>query len=62
MDLYLEPKEMELLQHLLAQRLEDLQRAIHHTDSRSYRAELKTDEALLAGILAKVKAPQAIGI
>ena len=62
MDLYLEHRELELLQHLLVQRLEDLQRAIHHTDSRSFRTELKADEALLRGILAKVQAPARMGM
>ena len=41
MDLYLESKESELLQRLLAHRLEELHRAIHHTDRRAFKAELK---------------------
>ncbi len=62
MDLYLDCKESELLHRLLAHRLEELRREIHHTDRRAFKAELKTEETLLEHVLAKVKAPAAIGI
>jgi hypothetical protein len=62
MDVYLDSKEMDLLMSLLTHRLEDLHREIHHTDSRSFKAELKADEGTLMGILTKLKTPAAIGI
>ena len=62
MDLYLNAKEMELLTGLLERRLDDLRREIHHTDSRAFREALKADEALLGGLLEKVKTPSAMGI
>jgi hypothetical protein len=62
MDVYFDTKEMELLMGLLEHRLEDLQREIHHTDRRSFKAELKADEGVLRGILAKLKVPAAMGI
>ncbi len=62
MDVYLDTKEVELLMDVLEYRLEDLRREINHTDSRSFKAELKTDEALLQGIQTKLKTPAAMGI
>ena len=62
MDLYLESKESELLQRLLAHRREELHRAIHHTDRRAFKAELKAEETVLERLLQKVKTPSAIGI
>lgn len=62
MDLYLEQRETELLMRLLEHRLEDLQHEIHHTDTRAFKADLKADEALLRGILGKLKVPANIGI
>jgi hypothetical protein len=62
MDLYLDAKEAELVQRVLAHVLEDLHREINHTDRRAFKAELKAEEALLQRILDKVKQPAAIGI
>ena len=62
MDVYLDTKEMELLQRILGRYLEDLQREINHTDSRHFKAGLKVDEALMQGILGKLKSPAAMGI
>ncbi|WP_291272043.1 hypothetical protein [Geothrix sp.] len=62
MDVYLDPKETELVMGLLEHRLEGLQREIHHTDSRSFKAELKAEEALAQEVLAKLKTPAAMGI
>ena len=62
MDLYLNPKETELLESLLERYLEDIRREIHHTDSRSFKADLKSDEALLRGIQGKLKVPAPMGI
>ena len=62
MDLYLDTKESELVQRLLAHRLEELHREIHHTDRRAFKAELKAEEAVLEHLLQKVKTPSAMGI
>lgn len=62
MDVYFDSKEMDLLMGILDHRLEDLRREIHHTDSRAFRAELKEDEALIRGLLVKLKAPAPMGI
>ena len=62
MDLYLDAKETELLATLLQRCLDDLHREIHHTDTRAFKAALKDDEAVLQGILEKVKTPSAMGI
>lgn len=62
MDLYLDAKESELLTRRLEHSLDELRREIHHTDSRPFKEGLKSDEALLQGILAKLKTPAAMGI
>ncbi len=62
MDLYLNAKEAALVQRILVHRLEDLRREIHHTDSRSFRADLKAEESLLHALLDKLKVPSAMGI
>ena len=62
MDLYLDSRETELLTIILEHRLAEFPRAIHHTDSRTFKAELKADELLLQNILAKLNAPAAMGI
>lgn len=62
MDLYLDARETELLIAVLEAHLEDLHREIHHTDTRAFKAELKTQEFLLQGLLARLKTPVAIGI
>lgn len=62
MDVYLDTKEMELLMGLLERRIEGLHREIHHTDSRSFKADLKAEDALVHSMLAKLKMPAAMGI
>jgi hypothetical protein len=62
MDLYLNAKETELLNGLLERYLEDLRREIHHTDRASFKAALKSDEALMRNLLEKLKTPAAMGI
>lgn len=62
MDLYLDAKETQLLLGLLERDLEELHREINHTDNRSFKADLKADEALMQGILGKLKTPMAMGI
>lgn len=62
MDLYLDARETQLLTGLLERDLEELRREIHHTDTRSFKADLKADEALMQGILGRLKTPMAMGI
>jgi len=62
MDLDLTPRETELMTRLLEYRLGGLRREINHTDSRAFKAGLKADEALIEGILARLKAPAAMGM
>ncbi|MBK9795458.1 MAG: hypothetical protein IPP58_02985 [Holophagaceae bacterium] len=62
MEVFLDPKELELLQRVLDNRLEDLRREIHHTDSRIFKAQLRADEARMEGILAKLRVQAAMGI
>ena len=62
MDVDLDTREMELLMSILEHRLEDLHREIHHTDSRSFKIDLKAHEAILYGILTKLRTPAAMGI
>lgn len=62
MDVYLDTKEMDLLMGILEHRLEDLRREIHHTDTRAFRVQLKEDEAIIRGVLTKLKTPAAMGI
>jgi hypothetical protein len=62
MELYLDAKETELLMRLLDRSLEDIQREINHTDHAAFKAGLKVDQSLMQGILAKLKAPAAMGI
>jgi hypothetical protein len=62
MDLYLDTRETELLMGLLNRYLEGLRREIYHTDRAAFKKELKADEALMQGILGKLKTPMAMGI
>jgi len=62
MDFDLTSRESELLLRLLEYRLGELRREIHHTDSRAFKAGLKADEALIEGLLAKLKTPAAMGM
>jgi hypothetical protein len=62
MDLYLDAKETELLTGLLQRCLDDLRREIHHTDTRAFKEALRADEALLSGLLEKVKTYTVMGI
>ena len=62
MDLYLDIKETELLARLLDRYLEDIRREINHTDRASFKAVLKSDEALMQNLLIRLKTPAALGI
>ena len=62
MDINMDAKEMEFLMRVLGRYLEDLRREIHHTDNRAFKSGLKADEALMEGILGKLRAPAAMGI
>jgi len=62
MELYLDAKETDLLMRLLDRSLEDIRREIHHTDHAAFKAGLKVDQELMHGIIAKLKAPAAMGI
>ncbi|HEY3271750.1 MAG TPA: hypothetical protein VGJ89_11110 [Geothrix sp.] len=62
MELYLDAKETDLLLRLLDRSLQDIQREINHTDHAAFKAGLKVDQNLMHGILAKLKAPAAMGI
>lgn len=62
MDINMDAKEMEFLMRVLGRYLEDLHREIHHTDNRAFKSGLKADEALMEGILGKLRAPAAMGI
>jgi hypothetical protein len=56
MELTLSRDEAELLEGLLERCLADLREEIYHTDRAAYKADLKADEALMRGILAKLAA------
>jgi hypothetical protein len=62
MELYLDAKETDLLMRLVNRSLEDIQREINHTDHAAFKARLKADQNLMLGLLAKLKAPAAMGI
>ncbi len=62
MDLHLDSREAALLARVLSHRLEELRREIHHTDSRSFKAELKAEEALLDSLLGRLQAPALMGM
>jgi len=57
MEFTLTPQEAERLGGLLERALTDLRREINHTDRGAFKAGLKVDEALLLGILAKLRVP-----
>lgn len=56
MEIILEQDEAELLSGMLRSALADLREEIHHTQISAYKADLKLDEVLLRGILAKLSA------
>ncbi len=60
MQLNLNPQETELLSRLLEAALTDLGREIHHTDRGAFKAALKADEALLEGIVERLRVPTPI--
>jgi len=55
MELHLSPEEVELLRRILANQLPELRGEIIHTERYSLRQELKRDEALLKGLLARLE-------
>lgn len=54
MEIELTTEEARLLEEVLDRTISDLRQEIRHTDQTAYKEELKADEALLKGILAKV--------
>jgi hypothetical protein len=62
MQLDLNDKEMSLLVELLVRGQEELRREIHHTDSRAFKLGLKTNEALVEGLLVKLRTPADVGM
>lgn len=51
MHLDLDPSETRTLEDLVSRRLEELQRELHHTDSRAFRTRLKAESDMLEGLL-----------
>jgi hypothetical protein len=62
MDLILDLKETELLTLILERYLEEIRREIHHTDRASFKAGLKSDEAMMRHLLERLKTPAAMGM
>ena len=60
MQLNLNPQETELLSRLLEAALTDMGREIHHTDRVAFKVALKADEALLEGIVERLRVPTPI--
>ena len=56
MDVMLDQDEVELLSGLLRKALSELREEIYHTETTAYKTDLKMDEALLKGLLAKFSA------
>ena len=57
MEFTLNPQEAELLGRLLERALTDLVREIQHTDRGAFKAALKADEAVLQGIIDRLRLP-----
>ncbi len=51
----LQPLEVEALRGVLRSYLDDLQTEIAHTDTREYREGLKSQQALLEGLLRRIE-------
>lgn len=54
MHLDLDPREARALEDLVSRRLEDIQRELHHTDSRAFRTKLKTEADRLEVLLGRL--------
>jgi hypothetical protein len=54
-------EEYALVHELLAARLADLRREIHHTDSREFRTFLVHREEVIANIVARLQEPEPVG-
>jgi hypothetical protein len=55
MQLEVSDPEQQLLAQILDQALRDLKEEIYHTETYDYKEELKKREAVLIGLLGKVK-------
>ncbi len=55
MQVELTDAEQELLANLLDNAMRDLKEEIYHTETFDYKEQLKEREALMAGLLTKVK-------
>jgi hypothetical protein len=56
MQVTLTEPEAEYLEGLLEKALEDLREEVHHTDDSRFKEDLKAEEGLLRGVLAKLAA------
>ncbi len=56
MELTLTPAELELLEGILKESLGSLREEVYHAEQARFKDDLKADEALLRGILAKIAA------
>ena len=56
----LSPKECAVLREVLAARLLDLRREIHHTDNREFNAFLLGEEDVLVALLARLEQPASV--
>lgn len=54
MHLDLDPREVRTLEDLVSRRLEDIQRELHHTDSRAFRTKLKAESERLEDLLGRL--------
>jgi hypothetical protein len=54
MELELTDEEMQLLRQLLKNRLPDLREEVYKTERYEWRQELKQDEEVLKGLIAKL--------
>ncbi|MGE5345879.1 MAG: hypothetical protein ACM3JH_07985 [Acidithiobacillales bacterium] len=59
MDLVLTPAERDLLEGILKDALGSLREEVYHSETARFKDDLKADESLLRGILAKLALPVA---
>ncbi len=55
LNLEIKPDEVDLLKKILENHLADLRMEISNTDDFEYRESLKRDEALLKGMIARIR-------
>ena len=57
MEIVLDQEEAELLEGILGRYLADLREELHHTDLPAFKADIKTDQALVQKVLNKFSSP-----